>query len=74
MIRKDIGDRRDETWSWRRLAGNRVALGQAVVFDLIEGVDICCGELASRDLLGEEDVQLVERTVFGFLRYCQNSL
>ncbi len=67
MACKNGGNRWDEAGSLRRLACDRVALSQAIVLLLVECVDICCGELAGRNLLGEEDIEFVECAAFGFL-------
>ena len=55
-----------EGWPLWWLASNGVPLGELVVLVLVEGVDVCSSELASRHLFGEEDVEFVEGAVFGF--------
>lgn len=61
MVRKNIGDGREERWTVRTF----VLHCKLIVVRLIESVDLCRCELASRHSFGEKDVELVEGAVFG---------
>jgi len=63
VVGEDICDGWDERWASRGLATNGVALGELVLLMFVELVDLGGLELACRNFLGEENVELVESAV-----------
>jgi hypothetical protein len=65
MRSNEVGDRRNDRWPPGRRSGDRVSLSKYVVLMLVECIDAGGLELAGWDLLGEEDVKLVEGAALG---------
>jgi hypothetical protein len=61
----EVSDRWNDRWSLGRRSGDRVPLSEHVVLVLVECIDASGLELAGWDLLGEQNVELVEGAVLG---------